>query len=65
MPQINNQMAPISVRSNSKSKASDANPISIGQKSSARNIPNNPIKGYEGSNSRPATSNIKSSGNIN
>ena len=60
-------MAPISVRSNSKSKASEQNPIQIGQKTSARSaIPNNPIKGaYDAQNARPATSNIKSSGNIN
>ena len=39
-------MAPISVRSNSKSKAaSEQNPIQIGQKSSARAVANNPIKG--------------------
>jgi len=58
-------MAPISVRSNSKSKAVEQNPM-IGQKSSARNLPNNPIKGaIDSQNARPATSNIKSSGNIN
>jgi len=38
-------MAPISVRSNSKSKASEQNPIQIGQKSSARAVASNPIKG--------------------
>lgn len=44
MPSINNQMAPISVRSNSKSKASDQ--IQIGQKSSARAaLASNPISG--------------------
>ncbi len=60
-------MAPISVRSNSKSKASEQNPISIGQKTSARQIvAPNPIKGaYDANNARPATSNIKSTGNIN
>lgn len=60
-------MAPISVRSNSKSKAaSEQNPIQIGQKSSARAVASNPIKGaYDAQNARPATSNIKSSGNIN
>ena len=59
-------MAPISVRSNSKSKASEQNPIQIGQKISARAITNNPIKGaYDAANARPATSNIKSTGNMN
>lgn len=49
MPSISNNMAPISVRSNSKSKAGESNPITIGQKGSARNIPNNAIKGpYDG-----------------